>query len=65
MRVPIKILEGYQIGRKRKDRAVRPGPSEMWFVVSGSGYGVAQDAAVLAALEDALGLALELAHPLA
>jgi hypothetical protein len=28
-------------------------------------YSVAQDAAILATLQDALGLALELAHPLA
>ena len=65
MRVPFKILEGYQTGRKRKDCVVWPAPSGMWFVVPGSGHGVAQDAAVLAALEDALRLALELAHPLA
>src|SRR5919202_5789892 len=34
-------------------------------LISRSGDGVAQDAAVLAALEDALGLALELPNPLA
>jgi hypothetical protein len=65
LRVPFKSLEGYQTGRKRKGRAVRPALSGMWFVVPGSGHGVAQDAAVLAALEDALRLALKLAHPLA
>ncbi len=37
----------------------------MWFVVLRLGDGVAQDTTVLAALEDALRLALELAHPLA
>ena len=60
-----KVLQGYQTRRKRRDRAARPGPSEMWFVVLRLGDGVAQDTAVLAALEDALRLALELAHPLA
>ena len=61
-----KVLQGYQqMGYKRRDRAVRPGPSEMWFVVLRLGDGVAQDTAVLAALEDAFRLALELAHSLA
>ena len=63
--MPFKNLEGYQTGRKLKDRAVRRALSGMWFVVPGSGHGVAQDAAVLAALEDALRLTLKLAHPLA